>query len=76
MGGTFASPARNEGLKMPNDDITQDRMRRALYLVSVGIHSSVIRAALERSSDGENLGALLGFIEDILDLGCTISDPE
>jgi hypothetical protein len=61
---------------MPDDDVTQDRVRRALYLVSVGVHSSVLIAALDRSADGEHLGSLFGLIEDILDLGCTISDPE
>ena len=58
------------------DDITLDRAERIAYLFELGVHSAVINAAISRASDGESLGALLGFIEDILGLGCTISDPE
>jgi hypothetical protein len=62
---------------MPDiEDITLDRARRIAYLFQLGVHSDVINAAICRSPDGETLGVLLGFIEDILDLGCTVSDPQ
>lgn len=61
---------------MARYDITHDRVRRVIALSSVGVHPDILLAAVMRSTDGENLGGLLGIIEDILDLGCTISDPK
>jgi len=55
-----------------NDDVTLDRARRVALLVNRGIQVSVIDAAINRAPDGEALGVLLGFIEDILDEGFTI----
>ena len=55
-----------------DDDVTLDRARRVAQLVKCGVDVSVIDAAINRAPDGEALGMLLGFIEDILDEGFTI----
>jgi len=61
---------------MPKDEEDFDAIRRILYLVELGIHADVFSAALNRSDDLDSFRHILGFIEDLLDLGCTISDPE
>ena len=58
------------------DDVTLDAARRMAYLVSIGVHSKVLGAAIGRSVDGQDFQQILGFIEDLLDMGCIITDPE
>ena len=58
------------------DDVTLDRAGRISYLVSVGVHTRIIDAAINRSTDAYDLGQILGFLEDLLDMGCTIGEPE
>lgn len=58
------------------EDETLDRASRVVYLFELGIHSAILKAAIGRASDGEALGAILGFIEDALDIGVTFSDPD
>jgi hypothetical protein len=71
------SGPKMKGAFMPeNDDVTLERASRIAYLVSVGIHSRVIQSAINRSTSAYDLGQILGFIEDLLDMGCTIDDPQ
>lgn len=50
---------------MREEDITLDRVSRILDLLDSGTDMALIRAAIDRSSDGDDLGALIGLIEDI-----------
>lgn len=61
---------------MPEDEDGLDSARRIVVLVRLGIHSKVIQAAIDRSVDIQDLRQMLGFIEDLLDMGCSVSDPE
>ena len=67
------SGPKRKGQFMPEDnDVTLDRARRVAQLVNCGVDINVIDAAINRAPDGEALGMLLGFIEDILEEGFTI----
>lgn len=57
------------------DNVALNQVDRAIYLVSIGVHSRVIKAAIDRSGDEYDLGRLLGLLEDLLVMGCTIGDP-
>ena len=39
------------------EDETLDRASRVVYLFELGIHSDILKAAINRASDGESLGA-------------------
>ena len=47
------------------ENITLDRVCRILDLLDSGVSMALIRAAVCRSSDGYDLGALIGLIEDM-----------
>lgn len=68
---------KSKGAVMPEcDDQGLDAARRMTLLFSLGVHSEVFISAIERSCDVQDLRQILGFIEDLLDKGCVIKDPE
>ena len=77
LGSVTQARPQNEGAEMPSDDDdVLNAARRMAYLVSLGIHSRVFDAAIDRSVDGQDFRQILGFIEDLMDMGCEIIDPE
>lgn len=50
---------------MHDEDYTIDRVNRILDLLDSETPKDVIRAAVNRSTDGLQLGAMIGLIEDI-----------